>query len=210
MRRRSCSCWTLPCSPLQPSSLRHAATRRFACSLLRLVAVSPLSSRSPRRVRQTPRLKRRRKRRTGTSTSRSDPRRRSNSRRPRAPGLTSMSARRQAHRVRSARRSLRDADRRDRRRPGRAPDERRGVRHAAAIQPRREVDRVCSDRDGLLNLVGDEAGWQRRAPGVEGEAVVREQPDVGAGQPVPLRPQPLREGTLARRRRDLDVPCQRR
>ena len=49
---------------------------------------------------------------------------------------------RQADRVRPARRHLHDADRRQRPRAGDPADERPGVRHAAALQPRRQAHRL--------------------------------------------------------------------
>ena len=82
------------------------------------------------------------------------------------------------------------------------------------MQPRFSPDgksiAFTSDRDGLLEHLGDGARRQRCAPGEQGEALVRQQPDLVARRAVHLRAAPLREGTLARRGRDLDVPRQRR
>ena len=86
----------------------------------------------------------------------------------------------------------------------------RRLRHAAALQPRWQIDRVRERSRRAVEHLGDGARRQRRAPGEQGKALVRQQPDLVARQPVHLRAAPLREGTLARRGRDLDVPRQRR
>ena len=90
--------------------------------------------------------------------------------------------------------------------PGHAPHERPGVRHAAALQSGRQAHRVQQRPQRPVEHLGDERRRQQAVAGLEGEPLVRQQPDVGAGRPVHLRAQAFREAALARRRRDLAVP----
>ena len=111
-----------------------------------------------------------------------------------------------ARRVRPARRSLRDADRRiDGGGAGDAAHDRAGVRHAAALQPGRQADRLHQRSRRPVQHLGD--GRRRQEPDrrvARGE-VVGEQPDLGAGRRLHLRPQALRVDAVARRRRGVDV-----
>ena len=113
--------------------------------------------------------------------------------------------------VRPARRSLRDADRRiDGGRAGDAAHDRAGLRHAAALQPGRQADRLHQRSRRPVQHLGD--GRRRQEPDrrvARGE-VVGEQPDLGAGRRLHLRPQALRVDAVARRRRGVDVSPQRR
>ena len=115
--------------------------------------------------------------------------------------------RRQADRLRPARRHLRDAGRRQRLVAGHADHQRSGVRHAAALQPRRRsASRSARDRDGLWNI------WTMDGEGKNAKQISREQrwfinspawaPD---GQYIFARRHFVKR-TIARRRRDLDVP----
>ena len=90
---------------------------------------------------------------------------------------------------------------------GHAHHERSGVRHAAALQPRRQAHRVqraiatASGTSGRSNTGGKDAKQISSE-----KPLVREQPDLVAGRRIHLRAPALRQGALARRRRDLDVP----
>ena len=81
------------------------------------------------------------------------------------------------------------------------------------MQPRFSPDgkRIAftSDRDGLWNIWIDGPRRQQRRCSLEGEPLVREQPGVVGRRQLHLRAPPLREGAVARRRRDLDVPRER-
>ena len=90
--------------------------------------------------------------------------------------------------------------------PGDAADERARLRHAAALQSRRQAHRVRSDRDGLWNIWTMDADGQGPEAGLARAALVRQQPDLVARRRVHLRAAALRQGAVARRRRDLDVP----
>ena len=77
------------------------------------------------------------------------------------------------------------------------------------MQPRFSPDgkriAFASDRDGLWNIWTMDLGGQGREADLAREALVRQQPGVVAGRRIHLRAAALRQGALARRRRDLDV-----
>ena len=117
---------------------------------------------------------------------------------------------READRVRSARRSLRHADRWYRRAARHTADERSGLRHAAAVQPRRQADRLLERSRRAVEHLDDRRGREGPEAGLEGSTLVRQQPHLVARRSVHLRAASLRERAIARRGRDLDVSLERR
>ena len=109
-----------------------------------------------------------------------------------------------ARRVRPARRSLRDADRRiDGGLAGDAAHDRAGVRHAAALQPGRQADRLHQRPRRPVQRLGD--GRRREEPdrGVARGEVVGEQPDLGARTATSSSP----ASTSCRRGRSAPARC---
>ena len=90
--------------------------------------------------------------------------------------------------------------------PGAAPDERPGLRHAAALQSRRQAHRHRQRPRRPVEHLDDRSRRQGRAADLARAALVRQQSHVVARRRLHLRAAALRQGALARRRRDLDVP----
>ena len=111
--------------------------------------------------------------------------------------------------LRPARRHLPDAGGRNRGLSGDPPHERSRLRHAASLQPRRQAHRVFERPRRALEHLDDGRRGKEREAGVAREALVHQQPGVGARRELHLCAPPLRRLPLARRRRDLDVPCRR-
>ena len=92
---------------------------------------------------------------------------------------------------------------------GEADRQRAGLRHAAALQPRRQAHRLRQRSRRPLEHLDDGYRREGREADLARAALVRQQPDVVARRRLHLRAPALRQGALARRRRDLDVSLRR-
>ena len=92
---------------------------------------------------------------------------------------------------------------------GDAHHQRAGLRHAAALQSRRQAHRVRERSRRPLEHLDDGRGREEREAGVARAALVHQQPGLVGRRQLHLRAPPLRRAAIARRRRDLDVPRRR-